>query len=271
LIPLYDINPHRRFPWLTLLVIVINVGILASQGRNPPLATVYEFGLIPKRLTATGSGKPVLVRVPVVNARGEPIPGQARIEPLSTDPVYVYPTFLTMMFLHGNWFHLAMNMWMLWIFGNNIEDRLGRLMYVCYYLLGGMVGSLCQWAIDPMSDLPVIGASGAVATVLGGYAITFPKVAVKTLLFVGIPLFVNLPALVVLGVWFLIQLLFGFALMSEHGGQPVAYWAHIGGFAAGVVLLPFLSLGAAPAEADWKREAKELFEFHDPRSPNPDR
>ena len=267
MIPLYDINPHRRFPWVTVLLILANVGILASQGSGPSLETVYQYGLIPKRVSAVGSGQPVLVRVPAVNRRGEPIPDRPpHMEKISTRPIDVYPTFITTMFLHGGWLHLVMNMWMLWIFGNNIEDRLGRFMFVVYYLLGGMVGSVCQWAIDPQLDVPVIGASGAVAAVLGGYAITFPTVAVKTLIFVGIPLFVNLPALVVLGVWFLIQLLFGFRLMSDVEGQAVAYWAHIGGFVAGIVLMPFLTLGASPAEADWRREAQELFQFDEPRS-----
>jgi membrane associated rhomboid family serine protease len=265
MIPLYDINPHRRFPWVTLLLIFVNVGILASQGAGPSLDDVYRYGLIPKRISAAGNGQPVAIRRPIVDARGEPVPGRFEIEQLSTKPIDVYPTFITTMFLHGNWIHLIMNMWMLWIFGNNIEDRLGRFMFICYYLLGGMVGSVAQWAIDPQLEVPVIGASGAVAAVLGGYAITFPKVAVKTLVFIGIPLFLNLPALVVLGVWFIIQLLFGFQMMSEGAGPAVAYWAHIGGFVAGIVLMPFLTLGASPAETDWKREAEEQFNFDDPR------
>lgn len=264
--PLYDINPHRRFPWMTVLLILVNIGVLASQGTGPSLDTVYQYGFIPKRVSEAGSGKLVSVREPVLNRRGEPIPGKVKVVQISTAPIDVYPTFITTMFLHGNWLHLIMNMWMLWIFGNNIEDRLGRFMFICYYLLGGMVGSVCQWAIDPQLDVPVIGASGAVAAVLGGYAITFPKVSVKTLIFVGIPLFVNLPALVVLGVWFVIQILFGFRMMSEGEGPAVAYWAHIGGFVAGIVLMPFLTLGASPPDADWKREAKELFEFDDPRT-----
>jgi membrane associated rhomboid family serine protease len=267
--PLYDLNPHRRIPWLTVLIIVINVGILATQGRGPSRETAYRFGLIPKRVTEVGSGKPVLVRVPVVDRRGEPIPGRPpKIERFSTRPLDVYPTFITTMFLHGGWLHLIMNMWMLWIFGNNIEDRLGHFMYVCYYMIGGIAGSLCQWAVDPQLDMPIIGASGAVAAVLGGYAITFPKAAVKTLVFVGIPLILNIPALIVLGVWFLTQLVFGFRMMSGIEDQAVAFWAHVGGFVAGIVLMPFMALGAPPAEADWKRETEELFRFDDPRSPS---
>ncbi len=267
IIPLYDLNPHRRFPWLTVLLIIINVGVLASQGARPSLDTVYRYGLIPKRVSATGSGKPISVQIPAVDHRGDPIQGvPPKTEQLSTNPIDVYPTFVTTMFLHGNWFHLIMNMWMLWIFGNNIEDRLGHFMFVCYYFLGGMVGSVAQWAVDPASVIPMIGASGAVAAVLGGYAITFPKVSVKTLIFVGIPLFVNLPALVVLGIWILPQIAFGFGLMRGEMDTSIAYWAHIGGFIAGIVLMPFLALGAPPADKDWKREVEEQFQFDDPRS-----
>jgi membrane associated rhomboid family serine protease len=158
-------------------------------------------------------------------------------------------------------------MWMLWIFGNNVEDRLGWFLYLCYYLLGGMVGTLCQFATNPMSDMPVIGASGAVATVLGGYAITYPKALVKTLIFFGLIVFIDLPALVVLGVWFLMQMAAaGWNLLPGMEGEHVAFWAHIGGFLAGIVLMPILGLGASPADTDWKSETQQLFQFDDPRS-----
>ena len=137
------------------------------------------------------------------------------------------------------------NMWFLWVFGNNIEDRLGSFMFVVYYLLGGMVGTACQWAFDPLSAVPVIGASGAVATVLGGYAITYPKAVVKTLVFFGLILILDLPALLVLGVWFVVQTLQGLGILPSMG-SPVAFWAHIGGFLAGIVLMPIMGLGAAP-------------------------
>ena len=172
LFPLYDLNPHRRFPWVTVLIIVLNTVILGSEGISPSIDTVYHYGFIPKRLTEIGRDKPLEVTVLEVNDRGEVVQGQRKT--LSERPRDVYLTFVTAMFLHGNWLHLIMNMWMLWIFGNNVEDRLGRFMYVCFYLLGGMIGSVCQWAADPHSTMPVIGASGAVAAVLGGYAITYP-------------------------------------------------------------------------------------------------
>ena len=266
--PLYDLNPHRRFPWVTLLLIAANVVILAAEGLEPSVNTVYRFGFIPKRVSELDSGKPLVVLVPQQDprARGRNPLAPTPVE-LSTAPADVYLTFFTTMFLHGNWLHLVMNMWMLWVFGNNIEDRLGRFMFICYYLLGGLVGTVCQWASDPLSTMPVIGASGAVATVLGGYAITYPKALVKTLIFFGLILIIDLPALVVLGIWFLLQMAAaGLKMLPGVPGEHVAFWAHIGGFLAGIALMPIFGLGAAPAESDWKREVQELFHFDDPRS-----
>jgi membrane associated rhomboid family serine protease len=269
MIPLYDLNPHRRFPWVTLLIIVANVVVMAKLATLDSVAStevVYHYGFIPKRVTELRTGKPVVVRTWKEGRAGQPQPGQ--ILQLPSDPTQVYLTFLTAMFLHGSWVHLLMNMWMLWIFGNNVEDRLGWLMYVCFYLLGGMVGTICQWMVHSNSVIPMIGASGAVAAVLGGYAITYPKAMVKTLIFFGLIVFVDLPALVVLGIWFLLQMAAGLNILRDvMGGEHVAFWAHIGGFLAGVVLMPVLSLGASPADVDWKREVQELFRFDDPRVP----
>lgn len=260
MIPLYDLNPHHRFPWVTVLLIVANVAVMAMQGIEPSEPIVYRYGFIAKRVTAMRTGKPITVRPQQLDRQGQIVLGEP-IE-LSTKPADVYPTFFTCMFLHGGWIHLAMNMWMLWIFGNNVEDRLGRFMYLCYYLLGGVVGTICQWFAGPEVTMPMIGASGAVATVLGGYAITYPKAMVKTMIIVGLIFFIDLPALVVLGIWFLLQMAAGLNFMQDlMGGEHVAFWAHIGGFVAGVVLMPILGLGASPADADWKREIQELFDF----------
>jgi rhomboid family protein len=265
-LPLYDLIPHHRFPWVTVLLIAINVGILASQGWQPSEKTVYEYGFIPIRVTELRTGKPVVIHTKVMNNQGQPVDGPIR--KFASDPSQVYLTFLTAMFLHGSWIHLLMNMWMLWIFGNNVEDRLGRFMYLCFYLLGGVVGTTCQWMADPLSVMPMIGASGAVAAVLGGYAITYPKAKVKTLVFFGLILIVELPALLVLGVWFLLQMAAGLNIIRDlMGGEHVAFWAHVGGFVAGVLLMPLFGLGASPADADWKREVQELFHFEDPRFP----
>src|SRR3989337_1493039 len=105
------------------------------------------------------------------------------------------------MFMHGGWIHLITNMWMLWIFGNNIEDRLGHLLFVAFYLVGGLLATFCHWVTDPNSTMPVVGASGAVAAVLGGYAVTYPTAKVRTLIFLVFIMVVDLPALVVLGLW----------------------------------------------------------------------
>jgi membrane associated rhomboid family serine protease len=142
------------------------------------------------------------------------------------------------MFLHGGWLHLISNMWILWIFGNNVEDRLGHFMYGCYYLLGGLIATICHWVLHRMDATPLIGASGAVATVLGGYAI-----------------------------WFVLQnVIPGLLMLGGVIRDPVAYWAHIGGFVAGIALMPLLSLGAPPPESDWHKEAAEMFRFDGSRS-----
>ena len=265
--PLYDLNPHRRFPWVTVLIIALNVLVMVRMATFDPTTSenfVFEYGFIPKRVSEIQSGKPVLVRTWQLNDAGQQVEGPRR--QLPNDPSQVYATFFTSMFLHGGWIHLGMNMWMLWIFGNNVEDRLGRFMYFCYYLVGGLVGATCQFLSDPMSDMPMVGASGAVAAVLGGYAITYPAAKVKTLVIFGLILIVDLPALLVLGVWFLMQMAAGLNIFRElMGGDHVAFWAHIGGFLAGVFLMPVFGLGASPADADWKREVQELFNFEDPR------
>jgi membrane associated rhomboid family serine protease len=268
--PLYDLNPHRRFPWFTLLIIVANVGVTVwttTLTRDDATALVVHYGFVPQRITQLRAGKPVTVRVPQIDRLGREIQGAPKQQfRLPADPSAVYLTFLTTMFLHGGWLHVLMNMWMLWIYGNNIEDRLGHFMFVCYYILGGLVATLVQWSLDMNSTTPMIGASGAVAAVLGGYAITYPTAKVRTLVLVPIPLIFDLPALVVLGIWFMLEMFSGFMMIGGGMVQQVAYGAHVGGFLAGLVLMPFMSLGASPPGADWSQEADEMFRFDDPRS-----
>ena len=262
--PLYDLNPHRRFPWFTLLLILVNVAVMVREGVQISPETAYEYGFVPKRVSELGSGQPIIVAVEFPDAQGRIVRGEAK---LSTEPSDVYRTFITTMFLHGNWFHLVMNMWMLWVFGNNVEDRLGHFLFVCYYLLGGLVATFSQWTYDPNGTAPVVGASGAVAAVLGGYAITYPWARVRTLVLLGIPLLFDLPALVVLGFWFILQMVSGLLVIFGGPQEPVAFWAHIGGFVAGIVLMPFMSLGASPPGTDWRQEADDMFRFDDPRAP----
>jgi membrane associated rhomboid family serine protease len=143
-------------------------------------------------------------------------------------------------------------------------------MYLGYYLVGGIVATLCHWfaASDgPNSLIPVVGASGAVAAVLGGYALTFPTAKVRTLVFFFLILIVDLPALLLLGIWFALQVASGVLgqMAMDIVAQPVAFWAHVGGFVTGMVLMPLLSLGAPPPGTDWRKESDELFRFDDPR------
>jgi membrane associated rhomboid family serine protease len=144
------------------------------------------------------------------------------------------------MFMHGGLLHLAGNMLFLWIFGNNIEDSMGRVRFVAFYLAGGVVALLAQTALEPDSMVPTIGASGAVAAVLGGYAVLYPRARVFTLVIIILFITViELPALLVLGLWFVIQLLYGAAELAQPvgGAGGVAYFAHIGGFAFGMLLI----------------------------------
>jgi membrane associated rhomboid family serine protease len=268
--PLYDLNPHRRFPWMTLLLIAANAVVMfwmsgvGAKGAN--LAAV-RFGFVPKRITDLNKGRPVAVSIPQVDRWGVEIPqAPKQVVVLPAEPAAVYTTLFTCMFLHGGWLHLISNMWMLWVFGNNVEDRLGHLMYVAYYLVGGLLASLCHWATDPGSDIPVIGASGAVATVLGGYAVTYPWAKVRTLIFVGFPFMVDIPALAWLGIWFVLQnLVPGILSLQGVVMERVAFWAHIGGFVAGMLLMPLMALGASPTDQDWRKEAEDMFRFDEQR------
>ena len=268
LFPLYDFNPHARFPIFTIALIAANVFVLlqmSAMNMRTQLETVLEYGFIPERLTQVDQPQPVMIREQAVDPRGNPIPGLALVARLSTDGRDVYPTIFTMMFVHGGWLHLVSNMWMLWVFGNNIEDRLGGIVYVLFYLLGGVIAVLTHWATDPHSTAPVVGASGAVAAVLGGYLITYPAAQVRTLVFIGIPLLINLPAFVILGGWFVMQAAAALQILPlGMGAGPevkVAFWAHVGGFLAGMVLMPILGIGSSPPGKSWYDEARELFEF----------
>src|SRR5262245_14619696 len=180
LFPLFDLNPHNRFPLVTLLLIAANVVVagwtftLPEKRQNE---VAIEYGFIPARLSNVGRGKEIVAPKLEIDPQTRRPVKKGELH-LSTKTAEVYRTFLTTMFLHGGWWHLIMNMWMLWVFGNNIEDRLGPFVYLLFYLLGGVVATLAFWASDPNGLTPVIGASGAVAAVLGGYAITFPTAKV---------------------------------------------------------------------------------------------
>jgi membrane associated rhomboid family serine protease len=176
---------------------------------------------------------------------------------------HVALTLLTSMFMHGGWMHLLGNMLFLWVFGNNIEDRLGHVTFALFYVLGGMVAILCHWAMiaAPHDLLPTVGASGAVAVMLGAYAVTYPHARVTVLiLLIIIPIFVKVPAMVVLGFWILGELMS--AWLDDPGlVSGVAFWAHIGGFFTGALVMPILAAGTPEPNENWEKEAKEQFDF----------
>jgi membrane associated rhomboid family serine protease len=268
LFPLYDLNPHHRFPWFTLLIIAANVAVTVWTSSLPELeqnTVALQYGFVPARLSQLGRGQPIPAPVHEVDRAAGRV-RQVDVVALSTAPADVYPTFLTTMFLHGGWLHLVTNMWMLWVFGNNIEDRLGHFMFLAFYAVGGFLATMTYWFTAPNSVIPVVGASGAVAAVLGAYAVTFPAARVRTLVFFIFITIVDMPALAVLGIWFLLQILSGLVGLFDVVVAPVAFWAHVGGFVAGMVLMPLLSLGAEPPGSDWRKESDDMFRFDDPRS-----
>ncbi len=245
--PFADNNPTHRTAFVTYAIILANVLSFLWVGRlneqDQVIATV-KYGFIPARVAQLRDPE-LVVDVPVgqeLVERAGAVPAKKvvaiRVLPDSGD---IYRSVFTCMFLHGGWMHLIGNMWFLFIFGNNIEDRLGHVVYLVFYLLGGLAATAAHWATDPSSAIPVIGASGAVAAVLGAYAVTYPFARVHTLIFLFIFITViDLPALAVLGFWFLGQLLeyVGTLRMNVNGG--VAFAAHIGGFVVGAVLMPLL-------------------------------
>jgi membrane associated rhomboid family serine protease len=238
LIPLKDNIPTLRFPVVTVVLIVLNVGMyfFFQQGglsigepSSPGYqANAIEYGAIPYEITHPGEQCTHPAAGPAGCSKD---PGQA--------PTWL--TLLTSIFMHGGLLHLAGNMLFLWIFGNNVEDAMGRVKFTAFYLAGGLAATLAQVAFDPSSTVPSIGASGAVAAVLGAYALLYPRARVVTvvILIVFITI-VELPALLVLGLWFLLQLYDAGQPVAGQGGG-VAYFAHIGGFLFGLALVKLLA------------------------------
>ena len=217
-IPLFDENATSRRPVIVWLIIAACVFAFFWQQSLDGIAAevaIYQFGF-----------------VPAIALQGETLPAKFIIVPS-------WATFITSMFLHGGWLHLGGNMLYLWIFGDNVEDSMGRGRFIVFYLLCGALAALAQGVIDPSSQVPMVGASGGIAGVLGAYLMLHPKAAVRCLFIVIVFFrFVNLPAWLVLGGW--IGLQFAAAPQSFSGdGGGVAYIAHIGGFLAGLALIPF--------------------------------
>jgi membrane associated rhomboid family serine protease len=210
--PLYDENPTRITPYFTYGLIGMNVLVFLHEISLSDIQLEQFFQLyavIPQELTINWSRE--------------------------------WTTLFTSQFLHGGWWHLISNMIYLWVFGNNIEDRLGHFKYLLFYLICGAIAALCQWFIGMYSTIPSLGASGAISGVLGAYLIWFPQARITTLVFLGFFVTtINIPALVIIGIFFVQNLISGFASLQaaanmsvETGG--VAYWAHLGGFIVGSI------------------------------------
>jgi rhomboid family protein len=218
-IPLRDANPTRRRPIITIAIIAacfavfaLELWVQADGGDEALDRFVTEYGAVPARVSrALAAG------------------------------AYISPGTLglfTSMFLHGGWLHLLGNMLYLWIFGNNVEDRLGRILFPLFYLAGGLAAGLAQVAVDPQSTVPLVGASGAIAATLGAYLVLFPEARIEAIVFLGFFYqLMRVPAVIVLGFWFVLQLIDGIAALGATStGGGVAFFAHIGGFILGVVV-----------------------------------
>jgi len=215
MIPIKADLPTRTFPLVTILIIAINIFVFLheiSLGAQSD-EFILTFGAIPFRLTHIF---PLLTR-------GEPV-----------SPIF--KSMITSMFLHGGFWHVGGNMLYLWIFGNNIEDVMGHFRFIFFYLLCGVIAVYSHAAIDPMSQVPMIGASGAVSGVLGAYLIRFPRARILTLVPLGFFVhMIRIPAIIVLGFWIVAQ--FANGIFSPQGGEGVAWFAHVGGFIAGMILI----------------------------------
>lgn len=219
MIPLKNDIQRNTFPLIVLLLILINILIFfheISLGKSLELF-IKNYGAIPAKFFSNKAD---------LFSRGYPL--------------------ITSVFLHGSWLHLFGNMWFLWIFGKNIEDRLGHLRFVIFYLACGIAGGLAHIYMNPSSAIPTIGASGAISGILGAYLILYPFARILT----AVPIFfffyfIKVPAFFFLGLWFLIQFFSGTSsiLTEPTATGAVAWWAHIGGFAAGIIFLPFFLVG----------------------------
>lgn len=243
--PLYDDNSDRQStPWVNYAIIALNVFVfVVLQGIGTNEQFTYAFSTVPQEIL-TGHDIVTASRVVV-----DPVTRQRMLIPgLGETPISVYITLFTSMFMHGGIAHIAGNMLFLWIFGDNIEDRLGHVRYLIFYLLCGVLASLAHvfataaFAGDESSLLvPSLGASGAISGVLGGYILLHPSRRVTVFLF---RFLTEVPAWVAIGIWFAFQLISGIGMLgpgSKQGG--VAYAAHVGGFVAGLVLIKFFDIG----------------------------
>jgi len=216
MLPLRDDQPRYSTPWVNGFLIGLNLAVFlfeATLDQRSLNLLIAQFGVVPSHLAAFLAGSP---RYPL--------------------PAVVLP-FFTSLFLHGGWMHVIGNMWFLFIFGDNVEDYLGHFKYLVFYLLTGVIAMMTQVVVDLHSALPAVGASGAIAGVLGAYFVLYPKARVLTWFFVFV---IWIPAWIVLGYWFLLQFLGGTATVlsvQAHNMGGIAFWAHVGGFVSGALLI----------------------------------
>ena len=220
--PLWDEMPTRKMPVVTIIFIIINALVYYYQSFvvADSIQFIYAYGLIPYELSQ-------------------------RVDLIPYGPSPIYLTVITSMFMHGGFVHLFGNMLYLWIFGNNIEDYLGKLGFTVFYFLAGILAAIGQILVSPQSNVPMIGASGAVAGVLGAYFILFPKSRITTLIFFGFFIrLIKMPAVFVLGLWIVFQLFYGLSNLSLQGANSgIAWFAHIGGFVGGIILIKLFMPG----------------------------
>lgn len=223
MIPLRDANPTQRIPWVTLVLIAMNVlAFVVWQGfpvtgdfSRAQTEMVFCNGAIPSEVSNL-----------------EPIPELARI----CGGKSVLLSVFTSMFLHANLLHIGGNMLFLWVFGNNVEDRMGHLIFLLFYLLAGVAAAIAQVVIDADSQVPLIGASGAIAGTLGAYLVMFPRARVLTAVIFFFITLVEVPAIIVLGLWFVLQAFSGIGQLGQSVSGGVAFFAHIGGFVFGALV-----------------------------------
>lgn len=225
--PIRDDNPHFLTPWVTWAIVALNVlawVLVQGLGGEPQLArSVCTLGLVPGELLQSlpaGTGVQI---------------GPNLFCVVTETPNWA--SMLTHMFLHGSWMHIIGNMWFLWIFGNNVEDSMGHVRFAVFYLLCGFAAAGLQMFSNAQSGIPMVGASGAIGGVMGAYVLLYPRVNVHMLFWFGFYVTTYaIPAVWMLGYWFLVQLIGGFGSLGAQGGG-VAFWAHVGGFVAGALLV----------------------------------
>ena len=253
MIPIKDNIPTDRLPIVTIALILLNVVVYLLSIRHggslisgPEAHETVRYGAIPFELTHPGKHCDLIQNFvqQAIGCEGQPgISGTATSQPATWETVF------TSMFMHASILHIGGNMLFLWIFGNNVEDSMGRLKFIGFYLLGGLAALALQVAVGPNSTAPTVGASGAIAAVLGGYILLYPRARVLTLVFIILFFTViELPALAVLGIWFVEQAVFAGAGLTNPTGNSggVAYFAHVGGFAFGLATIKLLASKPKP-------------------------